>query len=282
VSDPAALAGLGEAIGSAVTSVRGLGGQHGVEHCRLTLDDGREAFAKHARGDPAGFTAEAASLRWLAEASAVGIPAVLAQAPEWLVIDWVSEDSPGRAAAERFGRELAGLHAAGADRFGAPWEGEIAGLPLPNDAAEADSWPGWYAAHRVLPYARIAADAGTLSKDDTDLLEAACARFGEVAGPAEPPARLHGDLWSGNVLWSGGRGWLIDPAAHGGHRETDLAMLALFGAPHLGEIVAGYESVHPLRAGWRERIPVHQRHPLAVHAASYGRGYGIELAAAAR
>ena len=74
---------------------------------------------------------------------------------------------------------------------------------------------------------------------------------------------------------------LIDPAAHGGHRETDLAMLALFGCPYLEEILDGYLSAHPLRAGWRERIPLHQLHPLAVHAASYGRGYGDVLADAA-
>jgi len=74
---------------------------------------------------------------------------------------------------------------------------------------------------------------------------------------------------------------LIDPAAHGGHRETDLAMLALFGAPHLDDIVAGYDDARPLRAGWRDRIPLHQLHPLAVHAAGYGPSYGRALTDAA-
>ncbi|PKQ17997.1 MAG: fructosamine kinase, partial [Actinobacteria bacterium HGW-Actinobacteria-8] len=97
-----------------------------------------------------------------------------------------------------------------------------------------------------------------------------------------PPSRIHGDLWGGNVLFGPHGVVMIDPAAHGGHAETDLAMLALFGAPHLAQIVAGYESVTPLRTGWRERVPVHQLHPLAVHAAGHGRVYGVELAAAAR
>ena len=93
------------------------------------------------------------------------------------------------------------------------------------------AWPDWYASQRLLPYLRRAADAGALGPAHVRAVEAVIARIGELAGPAEPPSRIHGDCWSGNVLWSGGQGWLIDPAAHGGHRETDLAMLALFGAP---------------------------------------------------
>src|SRR5262249_61636615 len=88
--------------------------------------------------------------------------------------------------------------------------------------------------------------------------------------------------WSGNVLWSGGRGLLIDPAAHGGHREMDLAMLALFGAPHLDRIVAAYEEVAPLADGWRSRVPLHQLHPLLVHVCLFGSGYRQSALDAAR
>ena len=69
------------------------------------------------------------------------------------------------------------------------------------------------------------------------------------AGLAEPPSRIHGDLWAGNVLWSGEAGWLIDPAAHGGHRETDLATLALFGAPHLDRQVPPLPQLHQAARG---------------------------------
>ena len=298
--DPATRSRLGDLLGTAVTAASSLGGQHGVRHYRLTLADGRSAFAKvgnalapagpglRAAASQAGaagaggFAAEAAGLRWLAEANAVGVPSVLAEAADCLVIDWIDDGRPSRDAAARFGGELAGLHAAGADRFGAQWPGVIAGLPLPNDADDAASWPDWYATHRVLPYARLAADAGTLSTADVALIESACARSAAIAGPAEPPARLHGDCWSGNVLWSDGRGWLIDPAAHGGHRETDLAMLALFGAPYLDRILAGYLEVARLADGWRSRIPLHQLHPLLVHVCLFGGAYRESALAAAR
>ena len=107
-------------------------------------------------------------------------------------------------------------------------------------------------------------------------------RAAALAGPAEPPSRIHGDCWSGNLLWSGGRGWLIDPAAQGGHRETDLAMLALFGAPYLDRILAAYQEAAPLAAGWRARVPLHQLHPLLVHVCLFGAAYRDATLAAAR
>ncbi|HEY7882543.1 MAG TPA: fructosamine kinase family protein, partial [Streptosporangiaceae bacterium] len=143
-------------------------------------------------------------------------------------------------------------------------------------------WPEWYASRRLLPYLRRAADAGALGPGQVLPVEAVLARITELAGPAEPPSRLHGDCWSGNVQWSGGRGWLIDPAAHGGHRETDLAMLALFGAPFLDRILASYDETAPLAAGWRARVPLHQLHPLLVHACLFGAGYAEPVAEAAR
>jgi len=114
-------------------------------------------------------------------------------------------------------------------------------------------------------------------------VERLCERIGDVAGSPEPPARIHGDLWSGNVLWAAdGRAWLVDTAsAHGGHRETDLAMLMLFGAPHLDEIVAAYDDEWPLADGWRERVPLHQLHPLLVHAVMFGGSYTARAAATA-
>ena len=106
--------------------------------------------------------------------------------------------------------------------------------------------------------------------------------FEELAGPDEPPARLHGDLWSGNVhAGADGRAWLLDPAAHGGHRETDLAMLALFGWPNLERLLAGYTDVAPLAPGWQQRVALHQLFPL-VHAVLFGGSYGVRAAAAAR
>jgi fructosamine-3-kinase len=269
-------------LGTQVRDCQVVGGQFGVRHCRAVLADGRAVFAKIAgsrAGDP-GFGAEARGLRWLGEAHAAPVPEVVGWDEDALVISWLPARSPDQAAAGRFGRDLARLHAAGADAYGAPWPGVIAGLPLGNEAAR--SWPEWFAAQRLLPFARRARDAGSLSPGDVRVIESVADRIGELAGPAEQPSRIHGDCWAGNVLWSGGRGWLVDPAAHGGHRETDLAMLALFGAPFLDRIIACYQEVAPLAAGWRERVPLHQLHPLLVHVCLFGGGYRAAALDAAR
>jgi fructosamine-3-kinase len=271
-------------LGVPVTRVAVAGAQHGYEHVTATLADGRTVFAKAALGAGGGhavaFAAEANGLRWLAEAGAVAVPGVLGVDEHMLVIELVPPGHPTQAAAREFGAGLARMHAAGAPSFGAPWPGYIASLPLDN--TPGSEWSAWYAEQRLVPYMRKARDYGALSGADVSLVETVVARIGELAGPPEPPSRIHGDLWSGNVLWSAGRGWLIDPAAHGGHRETDLAMLALFGAPFLDDMLRGYTRTAPLADGWRVRVPLHQLHPLLVHACLFGASYAGQVRAAAR
>ncbi|MEW2625073.1 fructosamine kinase family protein [Streptomyces sp. NPDC048106] len=262
-------------------AARGLSGSP-VE---VLLDDGTPVMVK--RGDaPGAVRAEVAGLRWLAAAGAVRLPAVLGHDERWMVTERVAAGAPDAKAALRFGHALAALHASGAPRFGAPPPGgpEDAYIGLaPMRNAEGAEWSGWYAEHRVLPYVRRAVERGTLRPGEAAVFERLCARLPELAGPAEPPARLHGDLWSGNVLWGAdGEVWLIDPAAHGGHRETDLAMLQLFGCPHLDRVLAGYQERAPLADGWRERVGVHQLFPLLVHAVLFGRGYAEQALTVAR
>ncbi|MCX5068313.1 fructosamine kinase family protein [Micromonospora lupini] len=257
---------------------------------RLTLDDGHSVFAKSwpERADrpaPEGFfAAEAAGLRWLREADAIGVPEVIVALPDLLALDWVEPGEPTPEAAERFGRELAGLHRAGAPAFGAAWAGFIGALEQDNTLDDGP-WSTWFAKRRLAPYLRLSVDGGALTSADAALVEQVIDRVGEFGGD-EPPARVHGDLWPGNVLWGvDERAWLIDPAAHGGHRETDLAQLALFGGvAHLDRVLAAYRESWPLSDGWRERVPLHQLNLLLVHTALFGQVYRdavVELARAA-
>lgn len=251
----------------------------------VTLEDGTAVMVK--RGDaPGAVRAEVTGLRWLGAAGAVRVPEVLGHDERWMVTERVPTGQPEGAAALRFGQALAALHATGAPAFGAPppggpQEAYIGLAPMRNVPGE--DWPGWYAEHRVLPYLREAVDAGTMRGAEAAVIERVCERLPELAGPAEPPARLHGDLWNGNVLWAtDGEVRIIDPAAHGGHRETDLAMLQLFGCPHLDRVLAGYQEAAPLADGWRRRVGLHQLFPLLVHVVLFGRGYAEQALAAAR
>jgi len=212
---------------------------------------------------------EAAGLRWLADAGA-RVPRIVSESPTELVLERVPAGALSPAGEEELGRMLAGMHAAGAPRFGslpAPGRFFVGACELPSP--EGDDWNDYYLHHRCLPLARRVG----LER------EVAAVR---VDAPVEPPARLHGDLWSGNVLAdSSGRPWLIDPAAYGGHREVDLAMLELFGRIP-ARTAAAYEEVAPLADGWRSRIALWQLFPLLVHAVLFGGGYLAQAASVAR
>lgn len=255
----------------AIRIVEDLGTRHGRTLHRGRMSRGREVFVKKG-GD---FTAEAAGLRWLGAAGAVAVPEVIEVGEDRLVLEWIERGDATAEAAEHFGRDLARLHQAGADAFGAPWTGWIAELPLDNSAGE--DWPSFYVSQRVLPFVRHARDHGRLSESDVRLLDSVIDAVPDIAGPSEAPSRIHGDLWSGNVLWTARGAVLVDPAAHGGHRETDLAMLALFGAPRLSRILGAYQEEAPLAHGWRERVPLHQLHPILVHVCLFGDDYRSSL-----
>jgi len=266
-----------------------------------TASDGRVFRKERADAPPGFFEAEAAGLAWLAEAEARGgarVVRVVAVAPGRIDLERLGPARPTRESARALGTALAATHDAGAPAFGSPPPG-VAGpafigrqalsveaaatRPTADGDARAGGWGAWYARERVLPYLRRAVDAGHATPAQAADVERACAACADGRfDDGLPPARIHGDLWSGNVQWTRPGAVLIDPAAHGGHRETDLAMLALFGCPGLEDLLGAYADTGSLVAGWRSRVPLHQLHPLAVHAASHGPAYGDALHDAAR
>lgn len=276
---------IGEITGREPERVRPVGGGDTAAAFSVRFTDGSAAFAKRApERMPGAIEAEAASLEWLAEPGVAAVPAVLGSDSSWLVTEFVESSGPTSSAAEELGGALARLHGSGADAFGAappggPADAWIGLAPMRNEPV-AD-WPTFYARYRIEPYLRSAVDGGAIDRDGAAVISRVCDELDDLAGPAEPPARLHGDLWSGNVHW-GERAWLIDPAAHGGHRETDLAMLQLFGCPRLDQVLDAYQQVSPLADGWRDRVGLHQLFPLLVHAVLFGGGFGSQAVAAAR
>ncbi len=225
---------------------------------------------------------EAAGLRWLSDASeGVAVVDVLDQDEETLTLERVDEGAPSPQVAEDFGRHLFHTHAAGAKAFGVGppgWHGD--GYQGPNDDLRAlplgawEQWGEFYSEAIVEPLVRQA--KGQFAAQDLRDIEALCERL--RAGDfdtCDKAARIHGDLWAGNVLWRAdpAEAVLIDSAAHGGHPETDLAALALFGAPHVDRVFAAYEEIAGWDRSWRERVPVHKLHLLLLHVAVFGGGY---------
>jgi len=279
------LAASASALGQPVKSARRLGGGDINEAWALELADGSRAFVK-SRSDATAdeYGAEAAGLEWLAEPRGLPVPEVLAVLDEpearGLVLAWIE---PGRLSAdgeEELGRGLAAVHGAGADAFDALPPGSprralrFGGVELPLGSVPAGSpWSTHYAARLEL-LAGVALERDRVDSRCADALTRVVERIAELAGPEEAPARVHGDLWSGNVqAGADGRPWLIDPAAHGAHRELDLAMLDLFGRVS-ARTLAAYEEVRPLATGRQERVGLWQLQPLLVHAILFGGSYG--------
>jgi len=240
-------------------------------------------FVKRSAGhDPDFFAVEAAGLRWLAAAGpdAARVARVVAVDDRGIELERLESTRPDRSAAEAFGRALALTHAAGAAAFGQPpdgWAGDGYIGQQRMTMRPDDAWGRFYAEQRMLPFARRARDIGHLSAAAYGRVERVAGRL--LAGEFDddrPVARIHGDLWAGNVLFTSGGVVLIDPAAHGGHGLTDLAMLHLFGAPHLQAITGTYAEAAKLADGWQDLIGLHQLHPLLVHAVSHGPSYGSE------
>ena len=256
-------------LGTAVVATAPAAGGDISTATKLRLSDGSTALMKtHPHAPPEFFEVEAAGLRWLAEAHEAGgvpVPEVLAVDHECLVLRWV---------------EPAKLTVDGASglRGGAGGHPRRRGTVVRRPSRRRRRRRAPRRLHRPAAPARSAgADLGGVLRDPAGApLSQAGARPGpgdrrgrggdrgrpgkaaELV-PEEPPARLHGDLWNGNVVWGAeGRGWVIDPAAHGGHRETDLAMLALFGLPHLARVLEAYEQASPLAEGWESRQGLHQ------------------------
>lgn len=240
----------------------------------VDLEDGRRVFAKtHRHAPPEFFTTEAAGLAWLADLHATRVPAVLAvsdESPNHLVLEWIAEGSPSPATDPEFGTSLAAVHRGGATCFGRVDRRTTGSRALPNEPC--DTWAEFFATNRLIPLARIASAADALPETAIRGLDRLAVVL-DTFDTGEAPARIHGDLWAGNRLVdTAGENWLIDPAAHGGHREFDLAMMRLFGG-FSSACFGAYGEAYPLADGWEERVELHQIAPLVVHAVKFGGPY---------
>jgi len=260
------------ALGSAVVAWEAVSGGDINDAHQAHLADGRWVFVKSNGEAPTGmFAAEARGLSWLEQAHALRVPTVIVQERDFLVLECIR---PGRRRPdfdELLGRGLAALHRAGAPSFGLDHDNFIGRLAQANKPLP--TWAEFYRERRLLPQLRLAVDGHRASAAMQRGFEKLLARLEELVGPAEPPARLHGDLWGGNsMVDEQGLPCLIDPAVHGGHREIDLAMMRLFGG--FGpRVFSAYQEAFALSAGHEARVPLYQLYFLMVHVNLFGGSY---------
>jgi fructosamine-3-kinase len=279
---PELASALESALGQRIATAERVGGGDINEAFCVTLADGCKLFVKaHRKAKTAMFRAEARGLRWLSEARALSVPEVLAYGKlsgiqeegigGFLALEWVNYGLRKSFFDEHLGRGLAALHRFGAPCFGFESDNYIGLLPQSNHHAERFS--DFYREQRLMPLVNRALHLGRFDARLHQDFELLYARLPELLGAEEPPSRLHGDLWSGNLL-SGpdGEPWLIDPAVYGGNRELDLAMMRLFGG-FSERVFESYDEAFPLLPGHEERVQLLQLYPLLVHACHFGGSY---------
>jgi fructosamine-3-kinase len=209
-----------------------------------------------------GVEDEADGLRRLAGVDgAPPVPEVVLDRPDLLVTGWVEQGTRTPAHEEALGRGLAALHSAPWPTWGggSSWIGAC-----PVDPGVRPDGVAFYGS-RLLELARRCGMEGPVG--------GVVGRLGDLLPPGGRPALVHGDLWWGNVLWGvDGQPWLIDPSAHGGWPEEDLAMLGLFGEVP-DRTLRAYTERRPLEPGWEERVGLFRLVPLLVHTVLFGGGY---------
>jgi fructosamine-3-kinase len=278
---------VADAIGRSIVSSRAVAGGDINLAFEVRLEGGKRVFVKsHPDAPRAMFPAEAKGLAWLGEARALRVPEVLAVSetnsvgPSFLALEYIEPGRRGPAFDETLGSGLATLHRFGAPSFGLDHDNFIGSLPQSN--GDRPGWPAFYREQRLEAQLRRAVDRhlidDQLRRDFNRLFE----RLGSMVGPDEPPSRLHGDLWGGNLhVDDRGQPCLVDPAVYGGHREIDLAMMRLFGG-FAARVFDSYDEAWPLADGHEGRIPLYQLYPLLVHLNLFGRGYAGQVERALR
>ncbi|MGB5811450.1 MAG: fructosamine kinase family protein [Polyangiales bacterium] len=266
-------------LGSTVARVRPVSGGDINDAYEVELAEGQIVFVKtHDTAPSSMFAAEAHGLDWLRMASKIRLPRVLGVgpgSPAYLALEWVDPAPRVGDFDEILGRSLAGLHGHGAKAFGLGRDNYIGRLPQKN--SQRETWSEFYWTCRLEPQIRLAQDRGRLSEPVLRSFEVLSRNLADRVGPPEPPSRLHGDLWAGNLhVDDRGMPCLVDPAAYAGHREVDLAMMRLFGG-FTERVFDAYHEVTPLAPGAASRVPLYQLYPLLVHLNLFGGSYAHSI-----
>ena len=246
---------------------------------RLATSEG-EFFAKWSARCPEDiFLREADGLNALRSVSVeIVVPRVIAASeplrghPAFLILEYLTPSARSQEQEdEQLGRGLALIHRGRATRFG--FSAPTYCGSTRQDNRWRDSWPEFYRDHRLGPLVQTLGEQGRLPAADRRLYERLMDRLPDLLPKDTSPSLIHGDLWSGNVLWTTRGPALVDPAAAYADREMEFGITTLFGG--LSErAFSAYEEVSPLPPGWRERNPLYQLYHLLNHAVLFGGHYG--------
>ena len=225
------------------------------------------------------FAAEARGLQLLRSNGSLRIPEVLGRGKldgkSYLLLEYVDSRRPADSYWEDLGRSLARMHRASSEQYGLDHSNYIGRLPQNNEPA--DNWIDFFRDSRLQVQLGLALYNKLVDEAFVKQFKSLYPKLPELL-TNEPPALLHGDLWSGNVMVDEqGKPCLIDPAIYYGHREAELAFTELFGGFD-PQFYSAYKEAMPLDSGYEERKDIYNLYPLMVHVNLFGTSYlsGVE------
>lgn len=239
---------------------------------KITTHSGIQYFVKWNHSAPESmFEVEAKGLELLRSADInLEIPEAQVINKNFLVLSWIEEGGGREHSAQEFGRELAKLHRNTTDQFGLDHDNYIGRLPQSN--TRHSNWADFFALERIEPQVKMGIESGKLTRSVLREVEGLYKKLGSIF-PTEQPALIHGDLWSGNYMFTkNGRASIYDPAAYYGHREMELAMTRLFGG-FSANFYEGYNEEYKLEGGFDSRVSICNLYPILVHANLFGGSY---------
>ncbi|MEP5047336.1 MAG: fructosamine kinase family protein, partial [Balneola sp.] len=238
----------------------------------IKLSDGESLFLKWNSSAPDHmFETESKGLKILSDANTdLVIPEVVEVGKNFLLLSLLIPGSGNSGSAYGFGTELAKLHQHSAETFGLNHDNLIGKLPQRNH--QRQNWADFFVSERIEPQIKVGIQTGKFESDLIPIVDVLHKTVQDLF-PNEQPALLHGDLWSGNYMFTkSGAASIYDPAVYYGHREMDIAMTRLFGG-FSSDFYEGYNSEYPLSDGFEDRIELYNLYPVLVHANLFGGGY---------
>ncbi len=222
---------------------------------------------------------EARMLEDLTEAK-IRVPNVIISKGSFLVLEHIETMNQAKNTQEiEAAKLLSRLHSVTNESrmYGYYYNTTIGPFPQKNEQTQYN-WTLFLGQMRIMPMARRCYNEGKIPKQMVERLEGLCRDlYKRIDMRTIYPSLLHGDVWSGNVLFEREGACLIDPAIYYGDKEMELAFILLFGT--FGEtFLNAYQEIHPLSDDFYEnKVPLYQIYPLLVHVALYGGSYVGDL-----
>jgi len=195
---------------------------------------------------------------------------VIDKKPGFLILEYLSTDNSNFSNDEKLGRGLAQIHQHKKNSFGF-YNNNYCGLTLQNNSF-TKNWIEFFRDNRLRFLLELIENERPLPASEMFLYEKLMDRIPKLIPKTSEPVLIHGDLWSGNFMYSPKGPVLIDPASYFADREMEFAIITMFGG-FSHRFFSAYNEVNSLPTDWQQRNKLYQLYHVLNHYYLFGGGY---------